>query len=392
MTIVMRMLPALPLASLLLAGAAHAETRASARVGVEGGYGSNPFLDANSGSSGSLVSRIEPVVTVLGPTTQLDVNGRLEHILFTNGYDDMTNWSLGSSLGVTLSPRSQFSVSGGYSSQVQSAISSVLPIPGEEGLPPIDPSGAELGGSRIENLNGNASFSSQLSGRTSVNASVFVSDINYDSVVFQGYSYTSYGSSIGVSHSVSSRTSVGVSVSYSKSNYDLASYGDFQQISPSANVSIKLSPQLTLKASAGISFSQSKLLTGTTNQRHFSGSADLCYTGLRDNWCVTASRSLGSTARAGSSTITAFGVNYGYKLTPRSGINVSGQYSESKSVDPFFGNVSYGYGIASASYNQELGRRLSFSVSARYTEPFKSISGSRRGFYGGAGINYRLGR
>ena len=48
--------------------------------------------------------------------------------------------------------------------------------------------------------------------------------------------------------------------------------------------------------------------------------------------------------------------------------------------------------MASASYQQELGRRLSFSVTARYTEPFKSVSGRKKGFYGGAGINYRLGR
>jgi hypothetical protein len=389
MTIVMRMLPSLSLASLLLAGAAHAETRASATVGVEGGYGSNPALSNGSGNAGSITGRIAPVVTILGPTTQLDLNGRLEQIVFTKGYDDMTNWTLGGELGVTLSPRSKLSISAGYSSYVQSAFSDISTPPGAGELPQVDP---DLGGQRIENLDANASFSSQVSARDSLTVSAFVGDVNYDGVAFAGNSYTSYGTSIGLSHAMNSRTSLGGSVAYTKSNYDVAANGSFQQISPSVNASLKLSPRLTLNVSTGVSFSQSKMPTGSSKRTHFSGSADMCYAGLRSNVCASASRSVGSTARTGNSTITTATLTYGYKLTARSSLNLNGRYSDSKSVDATFGNSSYSYGVASANYQRQLGQRLSFSVSARYTEPFKSVNGGRRGFYGGAGVNYRLGR
>ncbi|MBO9574365.1 MAG: hypothetical protein J7494_01380 [Sphingobium sp.] len=391
MTIAWRMLPAVPLAGLLIAGAAQAETTAGATIGVEGGYGSNPLLDSSVGESGSLIGRIEPTLKVVGPTTQLAAFGRVEHIIFSKLYPDMTNWSLGSTVALTLSPRSKFSLSGGYSSQVQTTLSGLLPLPGEED-PVLDPSGAELGGQRIKNLNGSARFTSQVSARDEITVDAFVSDVDYDSSIFTGYSYTSYGGSLGLSHAMNARTSLGASVSYSKSNYDSAAFGDFQQITPSLNASFQLSPRLTLSTSAGISFSQIKLPTGTSNETHFSGQAELCYKGLRSNFCANASRSLGSTARSGSSTITIVGANYSYKLTPRSSLTLNAQYAETQSIDIGGANVDYGYGVASASYQQELGRRLSFSVTARYTEPFKSVSGRRKGFYGGAGINYRLGR
>lgn len=402
MTFASRMLPALPLAGLLMAGMAQAETTAGARVGVEGGYGSNPFLDSTTGASGSLTGRIEPTVTVVGPTSQIVTYGRLEHIVFTDHFKDMTNWSLGSTVSLTLSPRSNLRFTGGYSSQVQSAVSTVLPVPGEGEQPGVDPSSGELGGRRIRNLNGSAGLTSQITARDELTVDAFVTDVNYEGALLNGYSYTSYGGSLGVSHALNARTSLGGSVSYSKSKYDTASFGDFQSITPSLNASIKLSPRLTLKASAGASFSRIKVPTvvvglltipgSTSNQAHFSGQAELCYAGLRSNLCLSASRSLGSTARAGNSTITNIGATYSYKLTPRSSINLGAQYAATTSIDIGGGNVDYGYGVGSASYQQELGRRLSFSVTARYTEPFKSVSGRRKGFYGGAGINYRLGR
>lgn len=391
MNLAHRIAPALPLAGLLLASAAQAETKASAVATLEGGYGSNPLLNSLAGSqtSGSLLGRIQPTVIIEGPTTQLNLNGRVEHIVFTDGYKDMTNWSIGSSLGVDVNARSKFSLTAGYASQVQSAVSSSLPIPGED--PAVDPATGELGGQRIKSLNGTATFTSQLSARDEISVSTFASDVTYGSAAYTGYDHKSYGGSVGLSHAMNARTSIGGSVSYAQSSYDSAAFGEFRQITPSVNASIKLSPHLLLTAGAGLSFSRTSVGGTTTNQTYFSGQASLCNKGARSDMCLNLSRSLGSTAGSGNSTITLISATYSYQLTPRSSFTLSGSYSESKSIKAV-GGVDYGYGVLAANYQRQLGKRLSFSVQARYTEPFKSITGRRKGFYGGAGINYRLGR
>lgn len=393
MTFAVRMLvPAVPLASLILAGAAHAETSASAKVGVEGGYGSNPYLDASSSATGSITTRVVPTVLINGPTSTLSLSGSVEHVIFSQLYPDMTNWSLASGLSYKLSPRETLTANASYSSQVQNAQSSALipQLPGE--IPPIDPSAGELGGRRVLNFNAQAGLTSNISTRDSLSVSAFVGKVDYDTVTVDDYSYSSYGGSLGIDHALNARTTLGVSLSYSKSDYASALFGSTQQISPSANASLKLSPRLTFNASAGVSISRIDQGGGSINQTHFSGEANLCYTGLRSTLCASASRSVGSTARAGNSTITSLSGNYSYKLTPRSSFTLSGQYSESQGLTGVTGNVNYGYALFSAGYQRELGRRLSLSVSARYTQPFKSIGGRKKGFYGGVGVNYRLGR
>ena len=393
MTSAVRIFSAMPLAGLLLATAAHGETTASAVLTAEGGYGSNPFLGGSSDrQAGSLLGRIEPVVTVSGPTSQLSLTGRLEHVVFAEKYSDMTNWSVAGSGSLSLSPVSSLGVGANFASRVRSALSSLAPI-GENGeIPPLDPSETELAGQRVQNMGGNASYSTSLSARDTFSISTYVTKVDYDENARSGYSYTSYGASASLSRALNARITLGGSVSYAQSNYESADYGRFRQVSPSINGNIKLSPRLTLSASAGASFSRIAQTVGTRNQAYFSGQATLCYSGIRSNLCTFISRSLGSSARAATSVVTSAGANYSYKLTARSGLNLGAQYSESSSASrgPATG-IGYGYAVFSGGYSRDLGRRLSLSVNARYTEPLRSVA-RRQGFYGGVAVKYRLGR
>jgi hypothetical protein len=388
---VRRIIPALPLAGLVLASAAHAETRTSAIISAEAGYGSNPRLSSAGGQqAGSLIGRFEPTISLSGPTSQVSLTGRVEHIMFTKNHPDLTNWSLSSGASVSLTPLSSLSAGASYNSRVNNSVSGVPIFDPDEEFPVIDPSEIELSGRRVKTLSGNANYSNTLSPRNTLTVGIYASDVDYDSVGVTGYDYRSYGGSIGLMHQLDARTGIGASVGYSTSDYDSADYGKFRQISPSLNVSTKLSPRLDLSASAGASFSHIEQLAGVINQTHFSGRANLCYTGSRSKLCGLVSRALGSSARAATSTVTSAGINYSYKLTPNSSLSANGQYSDSKSVSGGPGR-GYRYAVISSSYQRDIGRQLSFSANARYTKPI-SATGRKKGFYGGVAVNYRLGR
>jgi len=392
----MRALPFPVLAGgLLLAGGAQAETTTSARVGVEAGYGSRPFLGSSGGANetASLISRFEPSVTLSSPTSQVRLGGNVEHTIFSKGRRDITNWGLGAAFTVSLTPLSRLGLTGNYSSRVRNGFSGYIdPVPPEDGeAPPTDPWEAELAGSRTKTLSGGANYSTALSARTSLNLSGFVSDVSYDDSPTIDHGSTSYGGSIGLSRAMGQNSSIGVSLGYSASDYDTAQLGSFTQISPRVTAALQIAPRVTLSGSVGAGFTRTRQPAGTRNHTNFMGDAALCHAGDRSRLCAFAARSIGSGINAGTSTTTSAGLRYSYKLTPRSSIGASGQYSEVQSIGLGI-DRSYSQASGSANYQRELAPRLSLSVTARYTNPITSTFSRRESLYGGVGVNYRLGR
>lgn len=394
MTIASRLLPTAPVAALLLmASAAQADTRASAIAGVDAGYGSNPYFGGQDQSSGSVTFSLAPKVNVSGPTSNVMFSGKVDRTFFTKYFDDTTNWSVGAAADLKLSPLSSLSLSAGYSSTVNNGLNTSVtqPLPpGELPDPLPDPLITDAGGLRTKTLTGEAGFSTTLSPRDTLSFGGNVRDVDFPATY--GSSYREYGGNVSFMHSFSERFSGGVHVSYSKSDYDQALFGTSEQISPGANITLNLAPRTVLQVSAGASFSKQTgpLATGGT-RAYFSGSFSLCHSGDRSNACVTASRSVGATAQAGSSTITSIGASYDYKLTPRSSFQLGAQYSDTQGIGSATA-VDTGYAVASAGYQRQINDRLSFTVNARYTDPFKSVISRGKSFYGGVGLTYRLGQ
>lgn len=396
MSFAFRLLPAIPIAALLLAGTARAESKASAVIGVEGGYGSNPLLSGGQDEqSGSVILSAAPTVSLIGPTSHVDLNGRVEQAFFTSRNSDYTNWSLGANAGVKLSPLSELSVQAGYTSRVSSGINSVVSLPTEDGtIPPPDPSETEIAGQRSESLTASGTFSSRLSTRDTLSLGANVYKTDYPASF--NSSNTTYGGSVAISHVFNSKLSAGLSLDYSRTDYEQSTFGTSERYAPTANATISLAPRMLLTVSAGASFGKSSGTTipssaSSSTKAYFSGSANLCRQGTRSNLCVFASRSVGPAAQAGTSTINQFGGNYSYTLTPRSSFNLGANYSQTKSIDLGTSN-DYSYANAYAGYSHQLTQRLSFVVNARYTNPIKSIGTRGQSFYGGAGVTYRLGR
>jgi hypothetical protein len=396
MTLAARFFPTFPLAALLLAGAAYADTRASAVVSADAGYGANPFFDATTQghNSGTITVAAAPRVEFVGPTSNLNLNGRVEHSLFTTHYPDVTNWSLGADAGVALGPRAHLRLAGSYASSVNTGLATqIQPIPPLDPTNPLpDPTATENGGLRTKTLSGSASVDSQISLRDTVNVSASVAKVDYQGA--GSSSSTTYSASAGLSHVFNDRMSGGFSGTYSKSDYNQPTGGSFKTFSPALNMTLKLAPRTTLSVSGGATFDNDTNAAGvTTNTTHFSGSASLCHAGPRSNLCASASRSVGATSFAGSSTITQVAVNYSYKLTTRSSFSLGGNYSQTKSTGAVALN-DFSYIGSSATYTHQLRERLSLNVNARYTDPIKSTGGSnrRQSFYGGVGLSYRFGR
>jgi outer membrane receptor protein involved in Fe transport len=395
MTLAARLFPTIPLAALLLAGAAHADTRASAVVSADAGYGANPFFDATTQghNSGTITIAAAPKVEFVGPTSNLNLSGRVEHSFFTTYYPDVTNWSLGADAGLALGPRTNFKLGASYASTVNTGLETqIQPLPPQNPANPLpDPTATENGGLRTKTLTGTAGVDSQISLRDTLSVSAAVLKVDYQGV--GSSSYTTYSGTVGVSHVFNDRMSGGLSATYAKTDYEQATFGSFKAFSPALNMTFKLAPRTTLSLSGGATFNNETSATGvTTNSTHFSGSASLCHAGERSNLCASASRSVGATSLAGSSTVTQVGANYSYKLTSRSSISLGGNYSQTKSasaVNPY----DFSYIGSSATYTHQLKERLSLTVNARYTDPIKSTIGNRRqSFYGGVGLSYRFGR
>lgn len=394
MTLATRLLPALPLAALLLAGAAHADTRASLVASAEGGYGSNPFFDStvSKNNTGTIILSAAPKIEITGPTSSLNLTGRLEQAFFTSRYSDLTNWSLGADTAIRVSPRTSFSAGVSYASTVNSGLATgidpLLPLNPTNPLP--DPTVTENGGLRTKTLAGRAGVESQVSARDSINLAATVYKVDYDGVGTS--SYTTYSGSGGLSHTFSDRMSGGFTVSYARTEYDQATFGSFRAISPAATMSLKLAPRTTLNVSAGATFNTETRPVGpSTSNTFFTGNASLCHEGARSNVCLTGSRSVGATSSAGSSAITQVNLNYGYKLSPHSSISLGGGYAKTKSTGVATA-YDYSYLSTSATYEHQLRERLSLTVKARYTDPIKSAIGRKQSFYGGVGLSYRFGR
>jgi hypothetical protein len=390
-----KILATAPLAALLLAGAAYADTRASAVVSADAGYGSNPFFDATTQghNSGTITVAAAPRIEFVGPTSNLNLNGRVEHSFFTTYYPDVTSWSLGADAGVALGPRSNLRLGASYASNVNTGLQTqIQPLPPENPANPLpDPSATENGGLRTKTLTGSAGVDSKISLRDTLNVSASLMKVEYQGV--GSSSYTTYSGTAGLSHIFNDRMSGGFSATYSKTDYDRATFGSFKAFSPALNMTFKLAPRTTLAVSGGATFNNETSATGVTiNSTHFSGSASLCHAGERSNLCASASRSVGATSLAGSSTITQVGASYSYKLTSRSSISLGGNYSKTKSASAA-NAYDFSYIGSSATYTHQLRERLSLTANARYTNPIKSTIGNRKqSFYGGVGLSYRFGR
>jgi hypothetical protein len=385
----------LPLALVLPAGSAGAETLAGAVASLNGGYDSNPLLGsggAGSGSSAALATAtFAPVLRLLAPTNSVEFRGSVDHTTYSHRYSDITNWQLNSAFDQILSGGSKFGVKALASSRKTLGGATVQPTdPGET----PDPGAVEDLGRRVRNYSGAASFSTTFSPRDSLSLGANVSAARYDQNGVQVASDSdSFGANFAFSHAVSETLSLRAGGAYSHQSYSSSLFGSSSVIQPFAGVELRMSGGISLSADAGVSFSSSDTATGTSHRQSFYGSANICRDGPRSSLCANGSRTVSANAYRGTSTTTSLRLRYSYALTPLSSIAATGSYSETASVAGLsIGSDKYSSYTFAGDYRRQITRRLSGVASARYLDRTNSLGRHGSGIMGSLGLSYQLGR
>ena len=382
-------------ALLLTSGAAFAETKTSADVSANVGVATNPFGANVSGGTASATASgtIAPSIVTTSPTGSLSLGGQVTHTEFMQRYNATTDYSVSAGAQQKLGVVTTLTANAGFSSQIRNGLYPIiLPgyLPGSDPSAPIlvDPSASATFAERTNVLSGNVGLATSLSPRDMLNFNARGSKVSFPKGSAFSNGFHSYGGGLSYMRVVSANTSVGLSFNAGRDIYDSGLATKSIQYSPSVVLDTRLSPRLTLNANAGMTFIKTDLLFGSINQSAFSGSVGLCYKGNRANYCANASRGVSASAFTGSSTVTSFGANYSYALTPRSNFNANVAYSKASGLQ---NTQDIDFASAGVSYDRQLGRRLSFVVSAAYNDTYDSFLPRPANFFGSVGLRYRLG-
>jgi hypothetical protein len=385
----------LPCALLLTASAAGAETRIGAVAGVNGGYSSNPLLGLSlpGGSEGAATATasFSPTIRWEAPTNSLALLGSVERTVYSRQYDDITNWSLGSSFNQKLGVRSTISLGANVASRKNVSASNADTT---DGSTPAD-NGVEDLGRRVTFFSGNVGFSTQFTARDSVRVSVFGSARRYGSGAAVGSDSDSIGGDLSYSRVLSATMSAVAGANYSHISYSGGQFAASDIVRPYVGLNASLSRQIELSVNAGADFTSIDSPTGTNRTTSFSGDIRLCHNGIRSTLCALADRSVEADSYGGTSESTSASLRYNYRLTSRSQFSVQGNYSERKSLSNAIINNnggSYSNIAASSQYQHQLTERLSGVVSVQYLDRIKSLQQAGANIGGSLGLTYRLGR
>jgi len=406
------------------------ETRLSADVSSTLGYSNNPFSSTGSNTGAAFVSvDIRPQLRLLRERSSLTISADANVQQYVNRYNRSDNYSGGAVYSITPSEHISASLSAGIQSSLIGSTNApynqfaiVTPIdptapatPGSglgTGTIVVDPilttpinNGTDIGlfgtGARRRTINGGGNVSAVLSARDVVNASAFIINSHYSNgantnniggLLGNLDNYTGYGGTVGYSRQFTANIQAGLQGSASKYNYDTEG-GDTSVYSVQATTTARINAYWTLNAALGVSFINRQI--GNSDPA-LSGSLALCRRGVRSAYCLNANRSVQPTGILGTQVSTTVGGNYSYRLTERSNIGASADFSRNTTPpglnDPI-NRLGIGdeYGRATINYDRQLRQRLRFIASANYRQIFGGNLNRPSDFGGQVGLALRLG-
>lgn len=406
------------------------ETRLSADVSSTLGYSNNPFSITGSNTGAAFVSvDIRPQLRLLRERSSLTLTADANVQQYVNKYNRSDNYSGGAVYAFTPSEH----ISGSLSASIQSSLIGSTNAPSNQFavVSPIDPTapittgtgtgtgaivtnpidispinnGTDIGlfgtGARRRTISGGGSISATLSARDVVNASAFIINSNYSNgantsniggLLSNLDNYTGYGGTVGYSRQFTANIQAGLQGSASKYNYDAAN-GDTSVYSIQATTTARINAYWTLNGALGVSFIERQV--GKSDPA-LSGSVALCRRGVRSAYCLNANRSVQPTGILGTQVSTSIGGNYTYRLTERSNIGASVDYSTNTTPPGLNGpintlGIGTEYGRAMINYDRQLRQRLRFIASANYRQIFGGNLNRPGDFGGQVGLALRLG-
>lgn len=406
------------------------ETRLSTDVSSTLGYSNNPFSVNGSNTGAAFVSvDIRPQLRLLRERSSLTISADANVQQYVNKYNRSDNYSAGAVYAFTPSEHINASLSAAFQSSligstnapsnqfaVVTPIDPTAPVsPGTGGgtgaivTNPVNTSpiynGTDIGlfgtGARRRTINGGGTVSAILSAHDIVNASAFIIDSRYSNgantanvggLLGNRDNYTGYGGTIGYSRQFTANIQAGLQGSASKYNYDTIN-GDTTVYSVQATTTARVNAYWTVNGAIGVSFIERQ--TGKSDPA-LSGSLALCRRGVRSAYCLNANRSVQPTGILGTQISTTVGGNYTYRLTERSNIGATADYSRNTTPPGLNGpintlGIGNEYGRAIVNYDRQLRQRLRFIASANYRQIFGGNLNRPSDFGGQVGLALRLG-
>jgi len=382
-------------ATLMTSGNALADARVGAVVGVRGGYATNPYASTvNDSGAATITGSFSPTIQLLSPTGSTQIDGDITHSEFSQRYSGATDYSASINTQQQVTPTIAMNGGANYSSRFRNALFANLnpnePPGGPDDPPVVDPTAGATLAQRIESFGGNLGLTFTLSPRDTLSLYAQGSQVDFNDEDTLARSYDTLSGGFSYMRALNQTTSIGLGVNVARSNYHNETFGDGTQISPSLIVNTQFSPTWSLNLSLGLTFSDTDLIEGSAKRTSFAGSATLCNSGQRSNFCLEGSRSVSPTALSGISTLTSIGASYRYEISARDTFSARAGYSNSKRIYGIF-SEDFDYTNATVSYSRKFTRRLSGTVSVSYSDAYSSLVNREANFWGTIGISYRLG-
>ena len=373
---------------LAMASAAHAKTDLVVTGSVRGQAASNPYL--TSGIDRSVVSAVvslSPTLTFSDAESEIQLSGTVQHTEFARLYPSSQAASAGLNGKWRLSPRWSVNTSARFNTS----------IVGENGifnfdriqLPTIGDISLIGARTRQRSLEFQTGATYQPSARDTFNFGLFASDFRVLGSL-SGLSNASYGGNASYSRQISARSSVGLSGNAVRFECRSLPSCQVDSYQPELTFSTQLSSFWTLNASAGATISRLRLPSESGTSISPAGSVSLCRRDPRLSFCLGANRSIAPSSSNGARPSTSITSSLKYQLTQKESIGFNVAYAESGASA--LRRDTYSFFSARVSGERQIARRVSMYVDGGYDSSSDPIIGRRGNVSVSLGLNFSLGR
>lgn len=378
---------------------AQSEPELAVDVSVGGGVATNPFLAADSKTSGFATVGIAPSIVIEDELGETRIGGNLLLTHYIQRYGSDISGSIDGSTTRRLDEQTSVRISASASTARSATRDGLIfgSAPTEVQGPLIPPSlpviDTTIVGTRARTTSIGASLgiSHLLDELSSVSADIALNGTYIGDNV--GLDYRSATSMLGYQRKVAPRTTITASAQIGAVDYIGQRTGDSVIVSPRVGIQQQLSDRLSLVANAGISYVRTVVGGGHSEQISFSGDVGVCDRGPNGNLCFSAGRNAQPTALGGVSTVTTASLNYNARLSRVDQISVGARYGRTNQDGaglPLARKTDF-VGT-SATYSRDLNDRLALTVTPSYAKIFDDTQPSTANYSLMFGLTIKLGK
>lgn len=378
---------------------AQSEPELAVDVSVGGGVATNPFLAADSKTSGFATVGIAPSIVIEDELGETRIGGNLLLTQYLQRYGSDISGSIDGSTTRRLDEQTSVRISASASTARSATRDSLsfgsapMEVQGPLAPPTLPVIDTTIVGTnaRTTRIGANLGISHLLDELSSVSADIALNGTYIGDDV--GFDYRNAITTLVYQRKVGPRTTLTLSTEVGAVDYLGQRIGDSVIVSPRVGIQQQLNNRLSLVANAGISYVRTVIGGGRSEQISFAGDVGVCDRGASGNLCLSAGRSAQPTALGGVSTVTTASLNYDARLSRVDGISLGARYGRTNQDGaglPFVRTTDF-IG-ASATYSRDLNERLALTVTPGYTKLYDDMQPSSANYSLMFGLTIKLGK